>query len=125
MKYINAPGGGGAAMTKPDAKSLAAKYGSKTRAMFGGVPSAPKPPAAPKLPAAPKAPPAPPAPTGATSTMEEVWAKFCEYNNGKTELELYPLWAAAVEKHCGKPQNDATPADWGRMLTAFTDNLPY
>ncbi|MCE9616451.1 MAG: hypothetical protein K8T26_19430 [Lentisphaerae bacterium] len=121
IKYVNVPGCGAAPLAKADAKALAAKYGSKTRALFGGVPAAAKPPNT-------KAPPVPPPPAAATinpSTMEACWARFCEVHQGKTELELYPLWAAAVQKHCGKGQNEATPEDWGRFLTAHDDNLPY
>jgi hypothetical protein len=40
IKHIN-PTGGGQRLEKADAKGLAAKYGAKTRALFGGVPSAP------------------------------------------------------------------------------------
>ena len=40
IKYIN-PSGGGQRLEKANAKGLAAKYGARTRALFGGVPSAP------------------------------------------------------------------------------------
>lgn len=46
VKYINPPGCG-SQLVKADAKSLAAKWGAKTRALFGGAPAAPvsaKPP---------------------------------------------------------------------------------
>ena len=61
VKYLNPPGG--QKMEKADGRALAAKYGAKTRALFGGVPAAPaKKPAAPKPPAAAK-------PAAAVSTM--------------------------------------------------------
>lgn len=121
IKYLNPPGGG-SQLAKGDAKSLAAKYGAKTRALFGGTAPAAKP-AAPKPP--PAAPKAPPPPAGPVSTMEEAWGKFCERNPSKTELDLYAMWPKAIHAACGKAQNDCTPQDWGQVLKHVTDDLPY
>lgn len=116
VKYINVPGGGAAALPKADAKALAAKYGAKTRALFGGTPqAAPKPPVA-------KPPPPPPAvqkPARPASTMEEAWEAFCKRHASKTELELYGLWPQVIEKATGKAQNDCDAADWGEVLFAI------
>jgi hypothetical protein len=118
VKYVNVPGGGASKIEKADAKSLAAKYGAKTRALFGGAPSAPKPPAA--RPAPPKAPPPPAAPVK-TSTMEACWDAFCKLHEGKGELELYALWPKQIATATdGKEQNNLTPADWGDVLFSIT-----
>jgi hypothetical protein len=115
VKYINPPGGGSQALPKADAKSLAAKYGAKTRALLGGTaPAAPKPPAAGKRPPPPATkPPAKP------STMEDCWAEFCKANEGTPETELYDAWHAKVLNVTGKTQNDCTPADWGKVYATF------
>jgi hypothetical protein len=120
VKYLNPPGGGGAKLEKPDAKALAAKYGAKTRALFGGAPAAPKPPA-PKPP-----PPAPLAKPAATSTMEKCWERFCELNSSRTELDLYAEWPKVIQAGAGKGQNDCTPEDWGKVLAHVNgETLPY
>jgi hypothetical protein len=120
VKYLNPPGGAG--MAKADAKVLAAKYGAKTRALFGGVPAAAKPTAAKPKPTPPKAPP-PPAPkptSGLTSTMELCWERWLELGgNGEPEA-----WYAVVTDLTGKNQNDCTPEDWGKMF-ANIDGLPF
>ena len=121
IKYVN-PHGGGQRLEKANAKTLAAKYGAKTRALFGG--STPATTAAPRPPAPPRAA-TPPPPPGKTSTMEECWDAFCKANEGKTELELYGLWPERIKAATGKGQNDCTPEDWGKLLDALTDNLPY
>lgn len=111
VKYLNVPGG--RKMEKADAKSLATKYGAKTRALFGGVPTAPKPPA-------PKAKTPPPGKPAATSSMELCWDKWIEAgNDGDPEK-----WYAAVKDATGKEQNACKAEDWGRMMASLTDNLP-
>ncbi len=140
IKYIN-PAGGGQRLEKADAKSLAAKYGAKTRALFGGsTPStglragpltaggAAKPATAAR-PSAPRAavppPPAPPA-AGRPSTMEECWDVFCKEHPGKAERELYAVWAQEITRITGKGQNDCTPEDWGVVLADFSRGmLPF
>ena len=110
VKYLNVPGG--AKMKPTDAKSLAAKYGAKTRALFGGTPS--KPAAKPT----PKAPP--PKPSGPTATMEEVYEAW-----GKTASDQSDeAWWAFVEASTGKEQNDCGLEDWGKAMAGI-DNLPY
>lgn len=121
IKYVNPPHAG-QQLEKADAKSLAAKYGAKTRALFGGSPAKPAAPAAKPRPPAPTAKPAVPA---VTSTMEECWDKFVEKNATMTEQELYDLWSKDVAVFTGKQQNDCGPADWGKMMLALSNNLPF
>jgi len=140
IKYINPPGGG-QRLEKANAKGLAAKYGAKTRALFGGSTSArgngasasgttadktadksPMPP----LPKAPPPPTPPPAQTAvAPSTMEECWEQFCQVNASKTELELYDLWPKFVNEVTGKTQMEVTPQGWGKVRDAIGGMLPY
>jgi len=108
VKYLNPPGGG--RMEKADAKGLAAKYGAKTRALFGGAPAKPAPKPAPKAP--------PPKPAGKTATMESVYEAWTKANLAGTD----EAWWAFVEQSTGKAQNDCTPEDWGRAM-ANIDNL--
>jgi len=129
VKYLNPPGGGSAAMPKADAKTLAAKYGAKTRALFGGVPAATvagmKPASQLPPPARRPPPPAPaPKPAGPVSTVEAVWAAFCEAHPGQPEDVLFPSWDEAVRGATGKAQADVTPEEWGAMLATF-DNLQF
>lgn len=114
ITYLNPPGGG--RMVQADAKALAAKYGAKTRALFGGAPAtAPKPPVV-----APKPPPAPPAAAVPPSTMEACWDAWLKAgNDGDADK-----WYADVKKHTGKEQTECSPADWGKMLRAL-DDIPY
>ena len=60
IKYIN-PAGGGQRLEAANAKGLAARYGAKTRALFGGSPAkaAAKPPAASAARAVPASPTSP------------------------------------------------------------------
>ena len=154
IKYINPPGGG-QRLEKANAKGLAAKYGAKTRALFGGVPSAP----AARTPSSRPSPlsatggsacggkgegeerggktPPPPPPTPpfdsaqgkpaavAPSTMEECWEQFCQVNASKTELELYDLWPKFVKEVTGKTQMEVTPQGWGKVRDAIGGMLPY
>ncbi len=125
IKYIN-PSGGGQRLEKANAKGLAAKYGARTRALFGGVPSAPvtrTPPPAPKT--APPPPTPPPAAAVTPSTMEECWDQFCQVNSSKTELELYDLWPKFVKEVTGKTQMEVTPQGWGKVRDAIGGMLPF
>ena len=119
VKYLNVPGG--AKMQPADAKSLAAKYGAKTRALFGGTPAKP---AAPKP--KPKAPP--PKPAGQAATMEAVYEAWLK----GTDNQADEAWWAFAESATGKDQNDCTPEDWGKAMAAVPanaspdeDNLPF
>jgi len=111
VKYLNPPGGGSARMEKADAKGLAAKYGAKTRALFGGAPAKPAPPAA-------KAPP-PPKPAGKTATIEEAWAKW-----GKPD-DVDGFYALAQRVTGKADHNDVGPDGWAAVIEAMSDNLPY
>jgi len=123
VKYLNQPGGGGNALPKADAKALAAKWGAKTRALFGGAPAAPKAPSkpAPRPPAAKPPPPKPPVKVG---TMDEAWAEFCRLNESMGEAALYVAWDALIERVVGKHSADATPDDWGRVMVELGQSLP-
>jgi hypothetical protein len=124
IKYVN-PAGGGQRLEAANAKGLAAKYGAKTRALFGGTPAAPGRPTPPKPPVV-KPPPPPPQPQTVTSTMEECWDVFCKKNEGKPELELYGLWSDRVMAETGKSQNDCGAQDWGKLMGSMTaDDIPY
>ena len=132
IKYVNPPGGG-QRLEKANAKTLAAKYGAKTRALFGG--STPlttgRTTTAPSRPPAPPAakPPPPTLPTAEAAvepaTMEECWEQFCEVNKSKTELELYDLWPKFVKEVTGKTQMDVTPQGWGKIKNAIGEMLPF
>jgi len=114
VKYLNPPGGGNR-LERCDAKSLAAKYGSKTRALFGGAPAAAAP-AKPTAPA-PKATPPPPPPSapGKTATIEDAWAAW---NNADDVEGFYKL----IEQVTGKADRDeVTPAGWARVVQAIAD----
>lgn len=116
VKYLNPPVG---RMAKADAKGLAAKYGAKTRALFGGAPAAP---AAKPKPTPPKAPPppAPKPPSGLTSTMELCWERWLELGgNGDPNA-----WYGVVKDLTGKNQNDCQPEDWGKMFASI-DGLSF
>lgn len=129
IKYLNPPGGGSAQLAKADARSLAAKYGAKTRALFGG--EAPMRPATlgPKLPVSAPRPPPPQAKPGVpacpASTMEACWDAFTKMNEGRPEHELYAGWSVLLEEvHPGKGQNDLTPIEWG-VVFATLNHLPF
>lgn len=123
VRWINAPGrGGGLGSIKPaDRKAVLAKYGMKFRALAGGT--AVKPAAtAPAAPApAPKPAPVAPAPKAAPgvavtpATLQEAWEEFCKHANpALDESGLNNLWWQCVVALIGeKPQEQATPEDWG------------
>jgi hypothetical protein len=146
IKYINPPGGG-QRLEKANAKGLAAKYGARTRALFGGVPSAPaaartpsprpsplkgegeergvRTPPPPFDSAQGRPPTPPPVMAVSPSTMEECWDQFCQVNASKTELELYDLWPKFVKEVTGKTQMEVTPQGWGNIRDAIGGMLPY
>jgi hypothetical protein len=133
IRYINPPGGG-QRLEKADAKGLAAKYGAKTRALFGGSSSAPAARTPSPRPSPLKGegeerggrtPPPPPAAVVAPSTMEECWDQFCQVNKSKTELELYDLWPRFINEVTGKTQMEVTPQGWGKVRDAIGGMLPY
>jgi hypothetical protein len=133
IKYIN-PAGGGQRLEKANAKGLAAKYGAKTRALFGGAPAAGSAkPAAPVTRPAPAAPPPPPqaAPSLPAlnvppSSMEACWEAFCRENPGKAERDLYREWSEYILTVTSRAQNDCTPGDWGLVLYRLNaGQLPF
>ena len=109
VKYLN-PIGGGQKLEKADAKVLAAKYGAKTRALFGGAPvSKPKPPA-------------PPAPKETTSTMEACWEAYLEAGASDDA----DGWYQTIKDVTGKEQNDCGSDDWGKLMERIkADQLPF
>lgn len=119
IRYLNPMSGAATALAKGDIKSIAAKYGAKTRAMFGAATK-------PAAPTTKKAPPKPPVKDAPVSTMEACWDKFCEQNPGKSETDLYDAWPKAIAAATGgKAQNDLTPQEWGKVLAHVSDNLPF
>ena len=142
IKYINPPGGG-QRLEKANAKGLAAKFGARTRALFGGSTPlttggisqkvAPSPRPSPlkgegeeRKGKTPPPPPTPPPPAAVNpSTMEECWDQFCQVNSSKTELELYDLWPKFVKEVTGKTQMEVTPQGWGNVRDAIGGMLPY
>jgi hypothetical protein len=129
IKYVNPPGGA-QRLAKANATGLAAKYGAKTRALFGGTPAAQGRPSAarPSAPPVAKPPPSTPPPAEAAvepATMEECWEQFCEVNKGKTEVELYDLWPTFINEVTGRTQMDVTPQGWGKVKNAIREMLPY
>lgn len=122
VKYINPPSNGHT-LERGNAKALAAKYGSKVRALMGGAPSA----TAPARPPAPR-PPQPPKPAPGpvrTGTMEEAWEAFCKHPlaDGKSEPDLYAAWEKLLDEKVGKRQY-LTPAEWGKVLSDL-DSIPF
>ena len=152
IKYINPPGGG-QRLEKADAKGLAAKYGAKTRALFGGTSQrasasgttadmdgtkgtegtkrTPSPQPSPLKGEGEergmRTPPPPPPSAAAVvpSTMEECWDQFCQVNKSKTELELYDLWPKFIKEVTSKTQMEVTPQGWGKVRDAIGGMLPY
>jgi len=140
IKHIN-PTGGGQRLEKADAMGLAAKYGAKTRALFGGVPSAPavRTPSPRPIDSAQGRPSPlkaegeerggrtfPPPLDVPPSSMEVCWDAFCRENPDQSERDLYKLWAEYVKSVAGKLQNDCTPADWGLVLYRLNaGQLPF
>ncbi len=133
VAWINPRGGRGAALPKSgDRNAILAKYGSRFRALAGGAAApAPKPPPPPAPPAAD--PPAdapedapPQAEPPRTAEMQDCWRKLCEKNPGKDRAALTQIWWQVIKSVGGeKPQGDFTAEDWGRVLTAVEDDLPF
>jgi len=120
IKWLNAPGGG---MQRADAKTMAAKYSAKFRAVLGGTtpaarPAAAKPMTQPTLPHRQDAPrPAVAVPSVANSTMEDCWAKLCEAMAGKPEAVIQAAWFRLLDKiGPGKNVADLSPTDWGQAM---------
>jgi hypothetical protein len=150
IKYVNPPGGG-QRLEKADARGLAAKYGARTRALFGGSTSLntggssqktddsrqrtagskgnphpnPLPSQGEGVERGGRMPPPPPVAAIEPSTMEECWEQFCKVNSGKTELELYDLWPKFINEVTGKTQMEVTPQGWGKVRDAIGGMLPY
>lgn len=119
IKYLDQPGAGsGGEMPQAGNRAgLLAKYGSKFRAIAGGVPAA-KPSAPPVQKTMPLAPPAPPAKPARKSDQMECWSKYCEA--GGTEADWFKMLAEAVP---GVDQGDLTPVQWGLVLDHIETNL--
>ena len=140
VKWINVRGqSGGNGMPVPaDKRAVLAKYGSKFRAVSGGV----KPAVAPTAPAKPAAPTAPPKLTPppaqkplpgmppepeldvADATQEEAWAVLVEANQGADQPALETIWFDAI-KGTRKKAHELTGKDWGKLRLKFSDNVPY
>lgn len=128
VKWLNPPGGGGAAMKEPldeaSRKKVLTKWGSKFKATAGtpaAKPAAPaaKPSAAPAKPAA-KAPPTPPsrgkapAPKAArNSTQEEVWTLLKQANADESDDALAEKYYAAQDEVAPVANGELTAEQWG------------
>jgi hypothetical protein len=138
VKWINLRGHGAASgMPAPaDRRSILAKYGSKFRAVSGGLkpalpPDAPAPVPVPELkftppPAQKTLPglPSPPEPDIADSTQEEAWAALVGSNPGAAQAALETLWFDAI-KATRKKAHELTGKDWAKLARQFADNVPY
>lgn len=127
IRYVNPPTAG---LKRGDAKVIAAKYGPRLRALTGGSPSSSRPAGttaalAPRpVPARPAVPlqPLPPA----QSSMDACWLVFCQRTPGKSEAEIPPAWFAFIGGlYAGRDPVDLTPAEWGAVMVAMNDDLPF
>jgi len=128
IKWLNAPGGG---MQRADAKTMAAKYSAKFRAVLGGAtpaarPAAAKPLPQPTLPRRDDPPRPPVAAAGVSnSTMDACWAKLCEVMADKPKEAIEGAWFRLIEKiGGGKEQADLLPADWGQAMALISSVKP-
>ncbi len=130
IKWMN-PKGGGPTTERPktiDKSTLAAKFGSKLRAMAG-----PQKPTAPPRPAAPTAhvahtpppPPAPPVATGKTSTLDAAWGELCGTMAGEPDDKIKEVWFQRIGELFPGKGNNLTPEEWEAVRDSFTDNVPY
>ena len=130
VRWMNRPGEGGGGglgnVKEADRKDVLRKYGSRFRAMAGGkAVSAPKKTAPP--PAKKSAPPPPSKKAEATASNEDdCWAAFNKANEGKDDGTIADLWFKFVEaKYPGVPFTEITPSQWGDVMSAIDDNVPY
>jgi len=137
IRYVNPQSAG---LKRGDARTIAAKYGPRLRALTGGSPAAAtaRPAAASPTPAAPKPvvplPATPPAAQGAPqatvpvtpSSMDDCWALFCQRSGGKSPKEIETTWFSLVSRlYPGRDTTDLTPTDWGAVMVAINDDLPF
>ena len=126
VKWINKPGSG-AGKALPDAadrKLILAKYGSKFRALSGGVPA--KAPA-PRAPTAAPAPTAPPArKRTAKEAMEAAWAALEKATPDTEQAIRETRWFALIDE-TGSPADALTPEVWDaiRAKIESTADLPF
>lgn len=133
VAWIN-PLGAGVKMPEPaDRRSVLAKYGSKFRALSGGVPvkstTTPPIPKPSPLPPPKKTPPPAAQPTLSLepkATMEEAWAELCNANqDGKTQEQLSEIWYRTIGTlFPGKTNSDLTPQEWAKLKSCWEDNVP-
>jgi hypothetical protein len=109
VRWINSNNSDGAGSLKgSDIKMLAAKYGSKFRALSGGVPVKPT--------TATTAKPKPQA--GDVSSIEECWELLRKAHPGSKQAELENEWREILAAACpGK--RDFKPADWQKVKVAI------
>ncbi len=121
VRWINKPGSG-AGKALPDAadrKLILAKYGSKFRALSGGVPV--------KSPAAPKAPTTPPArKRTAKEAMEAAWAALEKATPDMENGDRETRWFALIDE-TGSPADALTADQWDaiRAKVESTADLPF
>lgn len=104
-----------------DKDKLAAKFGSKFRAVFGSKPKTVSAKPAPKKPT-PEKPEAAPAAKKATSSCDECWQKYLSSLPAGTDNDTRDGgWFALLDK-CGVGQKDQDEIDaneWGTVLAAI------
>ncbi len=121
VKWVNPCGGGGAGglPEASDRRAVLAKYGSKFRAVAGGVPVAAP---APVKPAAPSAPPArPPAQAPArraAATQAGAWDRLNVLAGAMKREELEAVWFECVDA-TGMDQADMTAEGWAQVTAAI------
>lgn len=142
IKWLDPVGGGGRELPQQvDAKSIAAKYGSKFRALYGAKPgaktaapakpSAPPPKSAPP-PSKPKAPPSAPKDDARerVKMANEAWVAVNAAMSEADETAVTDKWFELMEAHAGtKDQTAVTCEQWGVIKDAIaainSDPTPF
>lgn len=137
IKWLDPVGGGGRELPQQvDAKSIAAKYGSKFRALYGGKSSPAKPastapnkPAAPASksalpPSKPKAPPSAPKDDAAErmKMANDAWSAMCAATDDMEEQARIDKWFELMEAHANtKDQTAVTCEQWKAIRNAIAE----
>ena len=130
VKWVNPCGGGngGGLPEAADRRAVLAKYGSKFRAVAGGVPLAARAPAKPAAQAAPPAParrnlvapalPPQPAARKAAATQTGAWNRLNELAGAMRREEIEAAWFECVDG-TGMDQSDMTAEGWAQVTAAI------
>lgn len=129
---MNPPGGGGPVEMpeKVDRATLVARYGSRFRALSGGVPSALRPPKTPVPGQPPTSAPQPAQPPSPPSSLDECWELLCKECPKDPREVVEAHWFKILKDAVpGKDSGDFTPEDWGKVKAwiaeKVADNLPF